>query len=140
MKTMTNRPVQLSLLLLLIMGVSACSDRSVITSEKFDRVREGFVIPADSNKVWCYWYWLNDDISLTGVTKDLEAMKAAGIGTAFIGNINPDEVDGRVPLFSEEWWKIMVHAVSEGKRLGVDIGVFNCPGWSQSGGPGLQQI
>ena len=29
----------------------------------------------------------------------------------------------------------MVHAVIEGKRIGVDIGVFNCPGWSQSGGP-----
>ena len=29
----------------------------------------------------------------------------------------------------------MVHAVNEGKRIGVDIGVFNCPGWSQSGGP-----
>jgi hypothetical protein len=29
----------------------------------------------------------------------------------------------------------MVHAVEEGKRIGVDIGVFNCPGWSQSGGP-----
>ncbi len=29
----------------------------------------------------------------------------------------------------------MVHAVNEGKRIGVDIGSFNCPGWSQSGGP-----
>ena len=67
--------------------------------------------------------------------KDLEAMKAAGIGGALIGNINPSEKDGKVPMLSEDWWSHMVHAVNEGKRIGVDIGVFNCPGWSQSGGP-----
>ena len=62
-------------------------------------------------------------------------MKEAGIGAAFIGNINPSEKDGKVPLLSEDWWNHMVHAVNEGKRIGVDIGSFNCPGWSQSGGP-----
>ncbi|MCK5907365.1 MAG: hypothetical protein KAG37_07230, partial [Flavobacteriales bacterium] len=45
------------------------------------------------------------------------------------------EVDGKVPMLSEEWWDCMVHAVNEGKRIGVDIGAFNSPGWSQSGGP-----
>ncbi|MDD4144192.1 MAG: glycosyl hydrolase, partial [Prolixibacteraceae bacterium] len=36
---------------------------------------------------------------------------------------------------SDDWWDHMVHAVIEGKRIGVDIGSFNCPGWSMSGGP-----
>ena len=57
------------------------------------------------------------------------------LGGALIGNINPARKDGKVPMLSEEWWSHMVHAVVEGKRIGVDIGVFNCPGWSQSGGP-----
>ncbi len=35
----------------------------------------------------------------------------------------------------EEWWQMVEHAIREGQRLGVDIGMFNCPGWSQSGGP-----
>ena len=94
-----------------------------------------FKSPVDSNNLWVYWYWIGDDISKKGITKDLESMKKAGIGTAFIGNINPDEVDGKVPMLSEEWWDCMVHAVNEGKRIGVDIGAFNSPGWSQSGGP-----
>ncbi|RED98363.1 glycosyl hydrolase [Marinoscillum furvescens] len=101
----------------------------------YNTLRDGFQTPADSVKPWCYYYWIGDDISKEGLTKDLEAMKEAGIGAALIGNINPDEKDGKVPLFSEKWWEIMVHAVVEGKRLGVDIGIFNCPGWSQSGGP-----
>ena len=32
-----------------------------------------------------YWYWLNDNLSEEGVIKDLDAMKEAGIGRAYIG-------------------------------------------------------
>ncbi len=92
-------------------------------------------LPESAGKPWCYYYWINDDISKEGITKDMQALKEAGIGTVLIGNINPAGVNGRVPLFSEEWWQTMVHAVQEGKRIGIDVGVFNCPGWSQSGGP-----
>ncbi|MFY0651765.1 MAG: hypothetical protein JXQ96_07010 [Cyclobacteriaceae bacterium] len=115
----------------------SCSDddKGSISPKEYNELVNNFKSPADSVKPWCYYYWIGDDISKEGVTKDLEAMKEVGIGAALIGNINPDEVDGKVPLFSDEWWEIMVHAVTEGKRIGVDIGVFNCPGWSQSGGP-----
>jgi len=104
-------------------------------SQNYKSLKSGFVNPTDDNTIWCYWYWINDDISKEGITKDLEAMKKAGIGGALIGNINPAHIDGKVPMLSEDWWSHMVHAVEEGKRIGVDIGVFNCPGWSQSGGP-----
>jgi len=101
----------------------------------YNKIQSDFITPTDDNTLWCYWYWIGDDISKEGITKDLEAMKDAGIGAAFIGNINPAEKDGKVPMLSEDWWDHMVHAVNEGKRIGVDIGVFNCPGWSMSGGP-----
>jgi hypothetical protein len=104
-------------------------------SQNYEVFQSGFVDIKEENNVWCYWYWINDDISKDGITKDLEAMKKAGIGGALIGNINPAKKDGKVPMLSEDWWSHMVHAVVEGKRIGVDIGVFNCPGWSQSGGP-----
>ena len=108
---------------------------SQIKKINFAQIQSEFITPSDSNNIWCYWYWIGDDISKEGITKDLEAMKEVGIGTAFIGNINPDGENGKVPVLSEEWWDCMVFAVEEGKRLGVDIGSFNCPGWSMSGGP-----
>lgn len=101
----------------------------------FESMVQSFQSPVPENSLWCYWYWINDDISKQGITKDLRAMKQAGISTALIGNINPANKDGKVLLLSDDWWNHMVHAVVEGKRIGVDIGVFNCPGWSQSGGP-----
>ncbi len=122
-------------LLVVLFFTIFCTTPDKITSREFQKIQTGFVTPHDTNTVWCYWYWIGDDISKDGITKDLEAMKEVGIGAAFIGNINPQEVDGPVPMLSEEWWGCMVHAVNEGKRTGVDIGTFNCPGWSMSGGP-----
>jgi hypothetical protein len=94
----------------------------------------GFMTPPDSIKPWCYWYWLSGNISAAGITKDLEAMARVGIGEAFIGDIGMGNA-GNVRVLSAEWWSLVQHAIREGKRLGVDIGMFNSPGWSQSGGP-----
>lgn len=125
------------LILALLAGISMirCSVPENMLPEIYFQLQKDFVTPHDTNTVWCYYYWINDDISIEGVTRDMEAMKEFGIGTVLIGNINPDLTDGRVPLFSDEWWDISVHAVVEGHRLGIDVGFFNCPGWSQSGGP-----
>ncbi|MEI6676834.1 MAG: glycosyl hydrolase, partial [Verrucomicrobiota bacterium] len=92
---------------------------------------EAFVSPPDSTKPRCYWYWNKGQISKEGLTKDLEAMKRVGIGEAYIGIIG----GGPTKALSEEWWQMLDHAVREATRIGVDIGLFNCPGWSQSGGP-----
>jgi hypothetical protein len=104
-----------------------------------DSLERGFAQPPDSTKPWCYWYWITDNISREGITKDLEAMKRVGINQAFIGNIFLDDVKhGTVKALTEEWWGMVEHAIREGGRLGVDIGLFNCPGWSQSGGPWIK--
>jgi len=99
-------------------------------------LEDDFRAPPLDSRPWCYWYWISNNISKEGVTKDLEAMARVGIGTALIGNqYFPVQPEGEIPLLSEEFWEVMVHAVREGQRVGVDIGVFNCPGWSMSGGP-----
>ena len=38
-----------------------------------------FQNPPEETKPWCYWYWLNSDISRDGITKDLETMSKAEI-------------------------------------------------------------
>ena len=139
MKILLNNSMNIlkttAFLVLLIVLFAKCTAPNKTSQADFDTIVSDFKTPTDENTLWCYWYWIGDDISKEGITKDLESMKAAGIGAAFIGNINPEEKDGPVPMLSEEWWSHMVHAVNEGKRLGVDIGSFNCPGWSMSGGP-----
>jgi len=102
-------------------------------------IEEGFQQPPAQTQPWCYWYWISDNISKEGITKDLEAMKRFGIGEALIGNIFQDNQPvGPVKVLSEEWWSHIEHAIREGGRIGVNIGLFNCPGWSQSGGPWIK--
>ncbi len=101
----------------------------------------GFAHPPDSVKPSIYWYWMSDNISDSGVVKDLEAMAAVGIGRAFIGNIGMNAAEtpyGNVKMFSQDWWRITRLAIRTAGRLGIDIGLFNSPGWSQSGGPWVQ--
>jgi hypothetical protein len=112
---------------------------SLSASPATESLERGFAQPPDSTRPWCYWYWITDNISREGITKDLEAMKRVGISQAFIGNIFLDEVrHGPVKALTEEWWGMVEHAIREGGRLGVDVGLFNCPGWSQSGGPWIK--
>jgi hypothetical protein len=99
-------------------------------------LEKGFRDPPEATKPWCYWYWISDNISKEGISRDLEAMARVGIGEALVGNIFLDDVPaGRIKVLSEEWWGFVEHAIREGARTGVNIGLFNCPGWSQSGGP-----
>lgn len=101
-----------------------------------DPLESGFANPPAKAAPWCYYYWISDNISKEGITKDLEAMKRIGIGEALIGNIFLDnQPAGRIKVLTEEWWQLVEHAIREGGRIGVNIGMFNCPGWSQSGGP-----
>ncbi|ANI89646.1 glycoside hydrolase family 2 [Arachidicoccus ginsenosidimutans] len=98
----------------------------------------GFKQVPDSIRIGCYWYWLSDNISKEGVIKDLQAMKKAGITRAYIGNIGLGEPYGKVKFESPEWWDILHTALKTATKLNIEIGIFNSPGWSQSGGPWIK--
>ncbi len=99
-------------------------------------LQKGFMAPPDSIQTSVYWYWISDNISKEGVIKDLQSMKKVGINRAFIGNIGLDETPyGKVKIFSDEWWNIIHAALKTATDLNIEIGIFNSPGWSQSGGP-----
>lgn len=99
-------------------------------------LESGFRTPPDSIQTSVYWYWISDNISKEGVINDLHSMKQAGINRAFIGNIGLDNVPyGKVKMLSDEWWEILHAALKTATELNIEIGIFNSPGWSQSGGP-----
>jgi hypothetical protein len=98
-----------------------------------------FASPPDTMTTGVYWYWVNDNISTDGVVKDLQAMKQAGINSVFIGNIGDQPTSyGTVKLLSDQWWEVLHAAMKTAGELGIEVGMFNCPGWSQSGGPWIE--
>ncbi len=131
----------ISLIIILLHALVATAQKKQVEIPSASYLQKGFFTPPDSVKPSVYWYWMSDNISEAGVRKDIEAMKQIGIGRAFIGNIGypKEEVPyGKVKLFSDEWWKVTKAAITAATREGIDIGLFNSPGWSQSGGPWIK--
>lgn len=101
-----------------------------------DELSENFQHIPESQRMAVYWYWMSDNISVDGVINDLNAMHEKGITRAFIGNIWQDDVKpGKIKVLSDEWWEVTHAALKRATELNMEIGIFNCPGWSQSGGP-----
>lgn len=101
-------------------------------------LRKGFVTPPDSTRPGVYWYFMDGNISRKGMTRDLEAMKEAGIGSVIFLEVNVGIPRGKVTFLSKEWQDLFTHAVREAERLGITLIMGSGPGWAGSGGPWVE--
>lgn len=109
-----------------------------------DDLEKGFAQPPDSAKPHTWWHWVNGCITKEGITADLESMKRIGLGGAqlFAVHLNmnaPDgsKIKGPVMFMSPEWRELVRYAVTECKRLDLELSILNCEGWGQAGGPSV---
>jgi hypothetical protein len=100
-----------------------------------DSLESGFLNPPDSARPQTWWHWMNGNITKEGISADLEAMKQIGLGGATIVNVDCGIPRGSVAFMSPEWREDFRFAVQEANRLGLELCVENCAGWSSSGGP-----
>lgn len=94
-----------------------------------------FLNPPDHSRPWCYWMWMNGNITREGITLDLEAMKRIGIGGVIAFNVGLGIPRGPVDYGSDEWMDIMEHTAKEAGRIGISLAMQNSPGYSGCGGP-----
>ena len=108
-----------------------------VMAEGFDKMQKTFIETPKDQPLSVYWYWIDGNISEEGVVKDLQAMKKVGINRVQIGMIGEGQgtPTGPVKMFSKKWWKILHTMFKTATQLNIEVGLFNCPGWSQSGGP-----
>jgi hypothetical protein len=98
-------------------------------------LEKGFKTPPNTARAGVYWYFMDGNFSREGVTKDLEAMKHAGIGHVLFLEVNVGVPRGKVDFLSEEWQELFVFAVRECERLDIGMTLGIGPGWTGSGGP-----
>ncbi|WP_299062717.1 glycosyl hydrolase [uncultured Polaribacter sp.] len=98
-------------------------------------LEEGFKNPPKEAKARTWWHWISGNVSKSGITKDLEAMKAVGIQEAQLFNVHLGFPKGPVKYLSEEWLSLFKFSAEEAKRLGLELAFHNSAGWSSSGGP-----
>ncbi|TAN38242.1 MAG: hypothetical protein EPN23_02810 [Verrucomicrobia bacterium] len=95
----------------------------------------GFVNPPASAKPHTWWHWMDGNITKEGITADLDALARVGVGGAQIFNAAGGIPIGPVQYNSPEWRELVKHAASEAQRLGLELCIHNCAGWSSSGAP-----
>lgn len=103
-----------------------------------------FLHPPESAKPGVLWMWMGANISSTGITKDLQALKEEGFNSTTVISLADITDPWGVPIgkdptpdiiaWTDPWWKMVQHAATESKRLNMTMGLFDGAGYSTSGG------
>ncbi|KEZ94293.1 hypothetical protein IL45_03840 [Nonlabens ulvanivorans] len=112
-----------------------CCDQSAQTEKHSADLEAGFKNPPNEAKARTWWHWISGNVSKSGITKDLEAMKSVGIQEAQLFNVHLGFPKGPVTYLSEEWLELFKFSAEEAKRLDLELAFHNSAGWSSSGGP-----
>ena len=108
-------------------------------------LEDDFKTPPREAGVYAWWHWVGYNVSKKGITRDLEAMKSAGLGGASIftiashggrwcGESMQNQFCKGMSYMNDVWWDHVKFAAKEADRLGLDLGMHICPGFSVSGG------
>ena len=101
------------------------------------QLSDEFVNPPLSYRPGAFWCWLNGKMSTTSITRDLEAMKSKGMNRAEIWDVaairNPSFIPAGAEFLGDESVSLIKHAIAEGKRLKMSIGIVASSGWNAGG-------
>jgi hypothetical protein len=111
------------------------------------QLKHAFSEPPPETRPDVFWQWMGGMISKEGITKDLEAMAAQGVGGVLVMQM-PDQAPypqrwsfrdypGKVRALSDEWFALVNHAIGETDRLKLTFSIFMSAGWSHVGGPAV---
>ena len=104
-----------------------------------DDIITSFQNPSKSARPYVWWHWMDGEVSLEGIKKDLEWMDAVGIAGFHqfdAGGVNmPKAAPFKRPYLSESWKEAFRYAVAKADSLGMEMTVASAPGWSSTGGP-----
>ena len=86
-----------------------------------------------------FWDWLNGNVDLAELTRELEEMKAKGMSGAEIwdvGVINPnpaEPIQAGPPFLGPESLNAINHAIDQADRLGLRLGLVASSSWNAGG-------
>jgi len=116
------------LLLALFVGCSSSGDRVS---------RAAFVNPPLEARPGAYWCWLNGYVDPEQMTREMEEAKALGMRGFEIWDVGVYRPVGMVPhgpaFLGEESLKTIKHAMTEAKRLGLELNMIAASSWNAGG-------
>ncbi len=101
-------------------------------------IKQNFQSPPNTAKPRVWWHWMNGNITIDGIQKDLEWMNRIGIGgfqnfDASLGT--PQIVKERLTYMTPKWKEAFKFTTNLADKLGLEMAIAASPGWSVTGGP-----
>lgn len=129
-----------SLIATTMLAMPAWADTPVAAAEApaTDPLLEAFASPPAEARPRVWWHWMNGNITVDGIAKDLDWMHRIGIGGVQIFDANlatPQVVAKRLAYMTPEWKEAFRFATTKAAGLGMEVAVAASPGWSETGGP-----
>jgi len=125
----------------LAFGLVSCGSAAAAqTDAGVAELHTRFLNPPDDSRIMMRWWWFGPAATKAEVTRELEQMKAAGIGGVEIANLYPLSLDDpatgfrNTPFLSTEHLEVLRFAGEEARRLGLRVDVTLGSGWP-FGGP-----
>ena len=104
-----------------------------------DSLIQSFQNPSRAARPYVWWHWMDGEVSLEGIRKDLlwmDSMGIAGFHQFDAGGVNmPKAAAFKRPYLSDSWKEAYRYAVALADSLGMEVTVASAPGWSSTGGP-----
>jgi alpha-L-rhamnosidase/Glycosyl hydrolases family 2, sugar binding domain len=109
-----------------------------VKSGSTDNLKRSFMSPPNSAKPRVWWHWMNGNITMDGISKDLTWMNRSGIGgfqNFDAALATPQIVQTRLTYMTPEWKKAFEFTAKLADSLHLEMAIAGSPGWSESGGP-----
>ena len=104
-----------------------------------DSLIQSFQSPSRAARPYVWWHWMDGEVSLEGIRKDLLWMDSVGIAGFHqfdAGGVNmPKAAAFKRPYLSDSWKEAYRYAIALADSLGMEVTVASAPGWSSTGGP-----
>ena len=112
--------------------LSACCSVAFADGASLER---DFRTPPHAAKPHTWYHLMNGNVTKEGITADFEALAKIGIGGVQMFDAGCNIPPGPLSFNTPAWFDMFNHAAKEARRLGLEICIPNCSGWSSSGGP-----
>lgn len=124
------KPKSITLIIALLNSINILANNDLI---------KNFQNPPQSARPQVWWHWMDGEVSLDGIRKDLLWLHKSGIAGVHqfdAGGVNMPRtgVQNR-PYLSETWKEAFRYALHLADSLGMDFTIASAPGWSSTGGP-----
>jgi hypothetical protein len=138
----TSRKIHPALLGAAILVFGACGPGASTGSRPApdgDKLSErSFFDPPLSARPSVLWAWLNGFVDRDQLTRELEELKAKGLGGAIIWDVgslrDPKKIIPAGPAFlGPESVASISHAIDQANRLGLELGLFASSSWNAGG-------